>query len=123
MPQYVKTFAKILVGVFIAGLVCVVSFMGTVNYLHARSRREITRIVLQLTPGTPFSTVVSRLGKPSRTFTNTELIELWGTQKDKTVTTNSTLHMFMHHAIPLRWILVYTDKESQRVIYADWRDT
>jgi hypothetical protein len=96
--------------------------MVTVTVLHARSRHQIAQLVSEIQLGASFPAVASRLGPESQTLTNSEYIESYGTTKDASIVTNSTLHLFVYKAIPWRWICIYTDRDSQKVIYASWRD-
>ena len=117
-----KTLLKILGAVALLGVVIIVGFMVTVSFLHAKSRRQIAQLVAEIQPGTSLSTVASRLGRESLTLTNPAEIEGYGTTKEARIVTNSTLHLFVYEAIPLRWICIYTDRGSQTVVYASWRD-
>lgn len=105
-------------------LLCVLALIAVVEFIRHRSQREVVSAVSQLTPGTPFSAAVQRLGQPEQTFTNSEEIVTWikgvGAHVEPRVATNSVLHTFVHHGPPFRYILVYTDRELQRVVYADW---
>ena len=117
-----KAFLKALMVFVVLALLLIVGFMGTISFLHARSRQQISRLVSEIRPGTPFSDVVSRLGRESQTLTNASEIESYATTGQPRTLTNSSLHLFVHRAIPLRWICVYTDRESQSVLYASWKD-
>ena len=79
------------------------------------------QIVAGLKPGTPFSAVVQQLGSPIQNHTNAEAVALYGTRKDPSIITNSVLYMFEHRP-PMRRILVYTDRGSRTLTYADWRE-
>jgi len=94
------------------------------NYLNQKSKRGIMQLVSELKPGTAFGAVKLRLGEPSQSqiFTNAEELEIWGTTKDKAITTNCLLFRFMHRGIPHRWVLIYTDRNTNAVVYADWQD-
>lgn len=117
-----KTLFKVLIVIVALAIVFTGGFMVAISVVHAKSRRQISQLVSGIQPGTPFSTVASRLGRESLTLTNAADIESYGTTKEAPIVTNSTLHMFVHEAIPLRWICVYTDRDSQTVVYASWRD-
>ena len=117
-----KSFAKILIMLAVIVSLGVVAIIVTVNHMHEKSRRQITQLVSEIQPGMSFSSVTSRLGQVSRVFTNTTEIQTWGTIMEDRIVTNSTLHMFVHDAIPLRWICIYTDRNSQTVTYASWKD-
>jgi hypothetical protein len=117
-----KRLARIL-GVLVAlVLLLVVGFIAIVEFLRTRSGQEIREIVAQLTPGTPFSDVTTRLGQAAQTFTREDDIRDFGTSHDASIITNSVLYAFGHRGPPYRWIVVYTDKQSQRVLYADSKD-
>ena len=48
---------------------------------------------------------------------------MFGTTKDKSITTNTLLFkFFMRKSIPFRWVLIYTDRNTNAVVYADWQD-
>src|SRR5690606_30365406 len=102
----------------------VVGGIGGVEFVRHRSRREVVSIVSQLTPGTPFSAAVQRLGQPTQTITSGEeidfLVESMGARAGQGVATNSLLHTFVHDGPPFRYILVFTDQESLSIVYADW---
>jgi hypothetical protein len=51
-------------------ILCFVGLIAVVEFLHARSRREVLQIVAEITPGTPFSAVTNRLGPVTQTFTS-----------------------------------------------------
>jgi hypothetical protein len=120
----VKKFAKILGVLLLLGVLCVLGLIAVIEFIRHRSQREVIATVAQLSPGTPFSTAVQRLGQPTQTFTNGEEIVSWvervGSRVEARVATNSVLHTFVHSGPPFRYILVYTDRELQRVLYADW---
>ena len=119
-----KKFAKILGVLLLLVVLCVIGLIAVVQFVTHRSQREVVSTVSQLTPGTPFSAAVQRLGQPTQTFTNGEEIVSWvervGSHVEARVATNSVLHTFVHSGPPFRYILVYTDRESQRILYADW---
>ena len=52
--------------------------------------------------------------------TQTSKSRLSSNQSD-TIVTNTVLYLFVHRAIPLRWICVYTDADSN-VMHASWKD-
>ena len=119
---HMKRLAKIL-GVFATlAILCVVGFITVIEFQHARSGREIRQIVAQITPGTSFSDVTCRLGQATQTFTNEDDIRVFGTSHEASIITNSVLYAFGHRGPPYRWIVVYTDRQSQRVLYADSKD-
>jgi hypothetical protein len=120
----VKKVAKILGVLLLLVVLCVVGLIVVIEFVRHRSQKEVLSTIAQLSPGTPFSVAVQRLGQPTQTFTNGEEIVSWierlGARVEPRVATNSVLHTFVHSGPPFRYILVYTDRESQRVVYADW---
>jgi len=117
-----KTMLIILLVIIGVGVLATVALIVSVNYLNQKSKQAIVQLVSELKPGTSFATVKLRLGEPSQIFTNSEDLEIWGTTKDKTITTNCLLHKFMHRGIPYRWVLIYTDRNTNAVVYASWQD-
>jgi hypothetical protein len=119
-----KKAAKIFGVLLLLAVLCVVGLIAVIEFISHRSQREVVSTVAQLSPGTPFSSAVERLGRPTQAFTNAEEIVWWveknGARVEARVATNSVLHTFVHRGPPFRYILVYTDRESQRVVYADW---
>ena len=122
MRVTMKAFLKALIVVVVLALLLIGGFMGTISFLHARSRHQISQLVAEIRPGTPFSSVLSRLGRESLTLTNASEMESYVTTGQSHTLTNATLHLFVHNAIPMRWICVYTDHESHSVLYASWKD-
>ena len=120
----VKKSVKILGVLLLLVLLCVFGLIAVIEFVTHRSQREVVSTVSQLTPGTPFSAAVQRLGQPTQVFTNADEIVAWaervGAHVEPRVATNSVLHTFVHHGPPFRYVLIYTDRESQRVVYADW---
>jgi hypothetical protein len=121
-----KTSKTILIIVLtIVGVVIMagVGLIASGEYLNRKSKRELTQLVSELGLGTSFAVVKSRLGEPSQIYTNSEEIKMFGTTKDKSITTNCLLYkFFMRRSIPFRWILIYTDRNTNAVVYADWQD-
>ncbi len=121
-----KKFAKILAVLLLLVVICIISLVAAVEFVSHRSQREVVSTVSQLTPGTSFSAAVQLLGQPTQTFTNGEEVVFWvekvGARVEPGVAKNSVLHTFVHDGPPFRYILVYTDRESQRIVYADWCD-
>jgi len=115
-----KRLVKILVAIVVLTAVVVGGLMATISALHAKSRREINKLVSEIRPGTPFSGVAAQLGRESRTFTNAAEIRGYG--ETPGIATNSVLHLFVHGDIPPRWICIYTDHDSRSILYATWRD-
>ena len=119
-----KKFAKILGVLLLLAVLCVVVLIAVIEFVRHRSKDDVIDAVTQLSPGTAFSSAVKRLGRPTQVFTNAEEIVWWveknGSHVEPRVATNSVLHTFVHRGPPFRYILVYTDRESQRVIHANW---
>ena len=105
-----------------AVFLCFVAILVLSEVMRARASREVQGIVAQLTPGLPFSAVTNRLGEAVQTFTTEEEIRVFGTLQEPGIITNSILHAFGHVGPPYRWILVYTDRQSQKVLYAGCKD-
>jgi hypothetical protein len=122
----VKTSKTILIiALTIVGVVIIaaVGLVASSEYVNRKSKRELTQLVSELRPGTSFAVVKSRLGEPSQIYTNAEEVEIFGTTKDKSITTNCLLFkFFMRRSIPFRWILIYTDRNTNAVVYAAWQD-
>ncbi len=120
----VKKFAKILGVLLLLVVLCVVGLIAVIELVRHRSQKEVVSTVAQLSPGTPFSVAVQRLGQPTQVFANGDEIVWWvkklGARVEPSIATNSMLHTFVHRGPPFRYILVYTDRESHRVLYADW---
>jgi hypothetical protein len=120
----VKRVAKILGVLFLVVVLCVLGLIAIVEFVTYRSQRAVVSTVAQLSPGTPFSVALQRLGQPTQTFTDGAELVSWvervGARVEPFVATNSVLHTFVHRGPPFRYILVYTDRQSQRVVYADW---
>jgi hypothetical protein len=119
----VPTIAKIILAIVAIGLGAVLALMLVVEGMHQKSRREIVQLVSEIEPGSSLSSVVSRFGEPSRVYTSPPEIKIMGTTEDDHIVSSSTLYLFMHRAVPLRWICVYVEPASETVIYASWRDT
>ncbi|HTY88244.1 MAG TPA: hypothetical protein VMB80_12325 [Candidatus Acidoferrum sp.] len=121
-----KTQKAILVVVLVMTGILFLAAIGLVvsaEYLNRKSKHELTQMASELGPGTSFAIVKSRLGQPSQVYTNSEDVEMFGTTKDKSITTNTLLFkFFMRKSIPFRWVLIYTDRNTNAVVYADWQD-
>jgi len=106
----VKKFAETLGALLILVAICIVGLIAGVEFLKHRSQREVVATVAQLSPGTPFSAALQRLGQPTQTVTNSEEIASWiegfGVRVEPGVATNSALHTFVHRGPPFRYILV-----------------
>lgn len=120
----VKSIVKLAGALFLLAALCVGCLVAVIEVVRYRSQKEVLSIVAQLAPGTPFSVAVQRLGRPKQIYTNDKEIISWvervGAHVEPGLATNSILHVFVHRGPPFRYILVYTDRESQRVVYADW---
>ena len=106
----------------LAGILLGATFIVVIEVRSRSSLSEVKQIVAQLAPGTPFSQVVQQLGSPMRSYTNAEEMAAFGTRMEGSLITNTSLHQFPHRGPPYRWIFVYTDRMSQRVVLADWRN-
>ena len=115
-----KRFAVILSVVIVSAAVVVLCFIGIIEYQTNRSEREVQRLVSRFSPSTQFSNVVQQLGRPTNTYTNTADVQMFGIIKDPTFVNTCALHTFVHRGPPARWILIYTDHASQKVVFAAW---
>lgn len=113
---------KILVVILAIAIAGVITVVVSVEYLWRKSEREIIGIVGEFKSGTQLSDVEARLGRPSQVHTNRDEIALFGTTKEEKLLTNSVLYLFGYGTIPMRWVVIYTDKESKVVLRADWKD-
>jgi hypothetical protein len=120
----VKKFAKILGVLLLLVLVGVIGFIAVIGFIDYRSEREVVSIVAQLKPGTPFSFAMQRLGQSMYVITNDEGIdaglEMFGARGESRIPANSVLHAFVHRGPPYRFILVFTDRESEKIVHAEW---
>jgi hypothetical protein len=117
-----KTLTKLLIALAAMVLLGTALLMASISLMHRRSRNEISDLVAEIRPQMPFTAVTNRLGAPFCVFTNAQHILAWGTTTDPRILTNSVLYMFMHRAIPFRWVCVYTDTQESEVVYASWKD-
>ncbi len=87
--------ALIAVSLTIIGVILLGTFalITTVNQAHEKSKREIVKLVSEFKPGVSFEAVKIHLGKPSQVFTNAHDIEIMGTTHDKSIPSNSVLHL------------------------------
>jgi hypothetical protein len=113
----VKPFLKIARGVAVAAIICVVA----VAFLSWRSKSQLNAIVSELSPGTPFSTAVARLGRPTHTITTTNEMRVFDRDGTHSSNSDTTLYLFAHLGPPYRWVFVYTDGASQTIRYAEWQ--
>ncbi|HEY1174236.1 MAG TPA: hypothetical protein VGH19_22915 [Verrucomicrobiae bacterium] len=113
-------FVKYLVTAAAGLLLLVAGLIGLIEWQRWRSLREVKQVVAQIAPGTPFTNVVQQLGKPVDVIADSLYMLLRGTRKEENFVGDKVLHMFLHRGPPFRWILIYTDKDSSRVVYADW---
>ncbi|HWN96723.1 MAG TPA: hypothetical protein VNT99_16970, partial [Methylomirabilota bacterium] len=104
-----KKSAKILGVLLLLVVLGVVGIIAVVEFVRHRSQREVVATVTKLSPGTPFSSAVERLGQPTQTFTNADEIVWWvernGARVEARVATNSILYTFVHRGPPPRYIL------------------
>jgi len=113
---------QVLAGLILLGILSIAGFIAIIEILWARSNRQVREIVAVLPSGTSFSAATNRLGKPGQSLTNEIDIRVFGTSKDEELITNSILHTFGHTGPPYRWIIIYTDKASEKVLHADFKD-
>lgn len=116
MPKPLKIILNLFLGVLLLFLLLIV---GIVLQTH-RSKRQVEDIVKQMKPGEPFTVVLEKLGHPVYAITNAVDIGRMGSRQDEPFVTDTVLYKFGHRGPPYRWILIYTDRESLRVVYADW---
>jgi hypothetical protein len=117
----VKRLVKITAGVVLAAISCVVGITAVIEFLSWRSERQVTAIVSDLAPGSPFSAAVARLGQPTRTITDVDEMRVFNRQGEKRAIPDSILYLFVHRGPPYRWVLVYTDRASQQIQHAEWQ--
>jgi hypothetical protein len=115
-----KRFLKLLAAGLLGVLLLIAGFIGLIEWQSWRSLRQVKEVVAQMVPGTPFTNVVQQLGKPVDAITDSQYMLLRGTRKEEGFVADKVMHMFVHRGPPYRWILIYTDKDSERVVYADW---
>ncbi|HWB06943.1 MAG TPA: hypothetical protein VG796_28220 [Verrucomicrobiales bacterium] len=94
------------------------------RFLDRRAERQVIAIVAELSPGTSYSVAVQRLGQPVETHKDGDQIEDWvrhvGSHVEPEIAHSSVLHVFTHSGPAYRYVLVFTDRESQKVVYANW---
>jgi hypothetical protein len=118
-----KTILIIVLAIVGVVIVAAAGLIVSAEYLNRKSKSEFTQVVSELGPGTSFTTVKSRLGEPSQIYTSSGDVEIFGTTKDKSITTNCLLFkFFMRRSIPFRWVLIYTDRNTNAVVYAARQD-
>lgn len=117
-----KTCTRVLGVLALVGALLIAAFIGVVELQSRQSLRELKQLVVEFAPGTPFTHVVQRLGSPAQTHRAAQDMAVFGTRTDASLLTNSVLHMFIHRGPPYRWVLIYTDRESQRIVHANWKD-
>ena len=118
-----KTWLKILAAAAAVILLLIGGFMAAVSFLHAKASRDVTQLVSEIRPGTAFSSIASKLGGEPLTYTRAVEIESYGTTKEPTIVTNSALHVFAHDARSWSYrICIYTDTNSEAVLYASWKE-
>ncbi|HEY5744060.1 MAG TPA: hypothetical protein VIS99_16165 [Terrimicrobiaceae bacterium] len=106
----------------LAAVLCIVALIGGVEFLTWRSERQVKAIVSELVPGAPLSAATARLGQPTRTVTNSDEIRAWLHQSESNALRDSTLYFFVHRGPPFRYVLVVTDRTSQKIQHAEWKN-
>lgn len=119
-----KQFAKIPGVSLLVVTCCFVGLICLVKFLEQSSKREVIAIVARLTPGTPLSVAVEHLGQPTEIFKTSGDIIWWlekaGTRVEPGLASNTVLHVFAHSGQPYRYVLVYTDRDTRKIVHADW---
>ena len=86
------------------------------DYLHTRSAAKLSLILEDINEDMLFSEVKERLElNLHNSFTTKKEVEFWGTVKDKEILNNCNLHRFIYWGLPHKFILVYEDKQTDRV--------
>jgi hypothetical protein len=117
----VKRFFKTAGFIALALVLCVVAFIGVISFLSWRSERQLNTIVLELTPGTPLSAAVTRLGEPTQTITTANEMHVFDRTGTHSANPDTTLYLFVHRGPPDRWVLVFTDSSSETIRHAEWQ--
>jgi hypothetical protein len=109
--------------VVIAGMfICVVAALIWLGVEMRLWQKEVSDILVPFAPGTPFTNVVSRLGVPTQSLTNAEDMEFYTRSRQlPSIVTNSVLHLFAPHGARRQWVFIYTDRDLQKVVYAECR--
>ncbi len=115
-----QRFLKLLAASWMVVLLLIAGFIGLIELQHLWSLRQVKQEVAKIVPGMTLTNVVQQLGKPVYVLTDTQYMLMRGTRKETNFVAGKVLHMFVHRGPPFRWILIYTDKDSERVVYADW---
>ncbi len=117
-----KAIIKVLTFVIAGLVIAIFLFIVTIHYFRESSKIEITRVVSDIPPGTQLSSAIAKLGKPNQVYEDEASIKNHSSGKNTEFYSDCNLYMFVHDAVPYRWILIYTDKDSIRVKRADWVD-
>jgi hypothetical protein len=117
-----KAIIKVLTFVIVGFLIAIFLFIVTIHYFRESSQIEITRIVSEIPPRTLLSSAIAKLGKPNQVYEDEPSIKHYSFGKNTEFYSDCNLYMFVHDAVPYRWILIYTDKDSIRVKRSDWVD-
>ncbi len=119
-----KKSAKILAWLLVAAAVFIGCVIAGIELMTRNSQREVAALVQELSPGTPFSMAVQRLGQPKQVIGDADEIIFWsgklGVNIDKKVSTESRLYIFVHEGPPFRYVVVYTDVDSEKILHTDW---
>jgi HAMP domain-containing protein len=91
---------RIIGALVLAGILLGATLVVVIEFGSRRSLREVKHIVAELAPGTPFSQVLQQLGSATHSHTNVEDIAAFGTRREGSLITNSTLHQFAHRGPP-----------------------
>ena len=119
-----KMLAQILGALLFATALGGLGLIAIVEFIRHCSPRPVMAVVGLLSPGTSFSVTMQRLGQLTQNFTNGAELVCWAekmhSRVEANVAINSILHTFVHQGRPFRYVLVYTDQESQKVVFAEW---
>lgn len=115
---------KILVPVTIFA-VLIISLIAVLHSVKKKMDNQFFRLISELKEGMPYSEAELIIGeKPQRVLTEPKDVEEWGPVKDKNITQECNLHMFLRtNVIPHRFILIYEDKKTHKVRYVTWKYT
>lgn len=97
----------------------VITLIAVIEIQSAISERRVTATVESIMTGSDADDLSRRLGRPAQVLTNSEQIAYW-TSQGETTPENCDLQMYATESIPYRWILVYIDRTTRRVVRAKW---
>ncbi len=101
--------------------VCIIAFIIIVvligmflfDYLKLRSSVRFSLLLQNITVGSLLSDLPDDLGEPIHTWTKPADIEAWGSIKGAGIPKNCDLHVYEYWwGLSVRYILIYTDKQS-----------